>query len=223
VIALAMGIGLFGRGNVASGELTLDDLDITPSSTSLSTDGSDPNSPTTLVQGTIAIPDDLASSYTIANGISTYSVNEKLQGLQAVAVGTTDGITGTIEPSGTSTFTIDLQSFTSDQTRRDAKVRDWFAEFPEGSFSTTGFTLPPFAEVGEAVTFDLNGDLTVNGITEPATWAIEARIEQDGSLSVTGETTIVLSTFNVPVVTGGFVDMEDGATIEVVFSATPEA
>jgi hypothetical protein len=33
----------------------------------------------------------------------------------------------------------------------------------------------------------------------------------------------VLSTFNVPVVTGGFVDMEDGATIEVVFSATPEA
>jgi hypothetical protein len=83
------------------------------------------------------------------------------------------------------------------------------------------FSLPATAQVGEVVTFDLTGDLTVNAITEPATWVIEARIEQDGSLSVTGETDIVLSTFDVPVVTGGFVEMEDGATIEVVFSATP--
>lgn len=222
VIALAMGIGLFGRGNVASGELTLDDLAIT-TSTTMAADGSEPSPSTTAMLGTIAIPGDLSQSYTITNGIATYSVNERLQGLQAVAVGTTDGITGTIEPSGTSAFTIDLRSFTSDQTRRDGKVRDWFAEFPDGSFSTTGFALPASAEVGEAVAFDLTGDLTVNDITEPATWALEARVEPDGTLSVTGETTIVLSTFNVPVVTGGFVDMEDGATIEVVFSATPEA
>lgn len=221
VIAVAMGIGLFGRGNVASGELTLDDLENASSTTTRESDSAPPTAPTTLVQGSIQIPDDLASSYTISQGIATYSVDERLQGLQAVAVGTTDGIAGVIEPGGTSTFTIDLQSFTSDQSRRDGKVRDWFAEFPEGSFSTMDFSLPATAQVGEVVTFDLTGDLTVNAITEPATWVIEARIEQDGSLSVTGETDIVLSTFDVPVVTGGFVEMEDGATIEVVFSATP--
>ena len=63
--------------------------------------------------------------------------------------------------------------------------------------------------------------MTVNQISQEITFAVEARIEQDGSLSVTGETFIVLSEFDVPVIDSGFVQMEDGATIEVAFAATP--
>ncbi|HSJ70369.1 MAG TPA: YceI family protein [Acidimicrobiia bacterium] len=235
--ALALGIGLFGRGNVASGELSLDDLDTvtttTVPSTSVTTttlDGepADTSTSTTTetttvppISGTLAIPEDLAASYTIVTGLATYSVEERLQGLSTQGVGTTDQISGTVSPTGPYTFTIDLQSFTSDQSRRDSRVVGWFAEFPEGTFSGESFALPDAAEVGEIVTFDIDGDMTVNGITEPVTWAIEARLEADGSISVAGETFIVLSEFDVPVVTEGFVEMEDGATIEVVFSAVP--
>lgn len=234
--AIVVGVGLFGRGNVASGELSLDDLEtaattsVTSASvttTSLGGESPDTSTSTTTtvppITGTLAIPEDLAASYTIVTGLATYSVEERLQGLSTQGVGTTDQIAGTVSPTGPFTFTIDLQSFTSDQSRRDSRVVGWFAEFPEGTFSGSSFALPESAEVGEIVTFDLEGDMTVNGITEPATWAIEARLEADGSISVAGETFIVLSDFDVPVITGGFVEMEDGATIEVVFSAVPSS
>lgn len=234
--AIVVGVGLFGRGNVASGELSLDDLEtaattsVTSASvttTSLGGESPDTSTSTTTtvppITGTLAIPEDLAASYTIVTGLATYSVEERLQGLSTQGVGTTDQIAGTVSPTGPFTFTIDLQSFTSDQSRRDSRVVGWFAEFPEGTFSASSFALPESAEVGEVVTFDLEGDMTVNGITEPVTWAIEARLEADGSISVAGETFIVLSDFDVPVVTGGFVEMEDGATIEVVFSAVPSS
>jgi polyisoprenoid-binding protein YceI len=236
--AIVVGVGLFGRGNVASGELSLDDLETATTSvtsasvttTSLGGEPGDTSTSTTTatttvppITGTLAIPEDLAASYTIVTGLATYSVEERLQGLSTQGVGTTDQIAGTVSPTGAFTFTIDLQSFTSDQSRRDSRVVGWFAEFPEGTFSGSSFALPESAEVGEVVAFDLEGDMTVNGITEPVTWAIEARLEADGSISVAGETFIVLSEFDVPVVTGGFVEMEDGATIEVVFSAVPSS
>lgn len=225
-IALAMGIGLFGRGNVASGELTLDDLDsaTTTTTTSASSDTTGTTAATTTTAplvGTISIPDDLAPTYTITVGLATYSVEERLQGLATQGVGTTDAVSGTVAPAGPFTFTIDLQSFESDQSRRDSRVAEWFADFPEGTFSGDSFPLPSTATIGESVTFDVAGDMTVNAITLPITWDVEARVEPDGTLSVTGETFIVLSDFEVPVLTGGFVEMEDGATLEVVFSAAP--
>lgn len=225
-IALAMGIGLFGRGNVASGELTLDDLDSATTTTttigsSETTGTTAPTTTTAPLVGSISIPDDLAPNYTIIGGLATYSVEERLQGLATQGVGTTDAVSGTVAPTGPFTFTIDLQSFESEQSRRDSRVAGWFAEFPEGTFSGDSFPLPPTATVGESVTFDVAGDMTVNAITLPVTWDVEARVEPDGTLSVTGETFIVLSDFDVPVLTGGFVEMEDGATLEVVFSAAP--
>jgi polyisoprenoid-binding protein YceI len=226
-IALAMGVGLFGRGNVASGDLTLDDLDSATTTTTTTSGSSDTTgttaatTTTTPLVGTISIPDDLAPTYEITVGLATYSVEERLQGLATQGVGTTDAVSGTVSPTGPFTFTIDLQSFESDQSRRDSRVAGWFAEFPEGTFSGDSFPLPPTATVGESVTFDVAGDMTVNAITLPVTWEVEARVEPDGTLSVTGETFIVLSDFDVPVLTGGFVEMEDGATLEVVFSAAP--
>ncbi len=224
-IAVALGIGLFGRGNVASGELGLDDLPVASTTTTVAAATGSTEATTTTVralEGALSIPEDLAPSYTVSTGLATYSVEETLRGLATVAVGTTESITGSIIPAGPFSFTIDLQSFVSDQSQRDGRVRGWFAEHPEGVFSGDEFGLPPEAAVGEVVAFDVTGDMTINDITMPVTWSIEARIEEDATLSITGETFIVLSDFDVPVFTGGFVEMEDGATLEVVFSAGPE-
>lgn len=228
LIALGLGVGLFGRGNVASGELSLDDIETTTTAATVAEDtdtaGTQETQTTevaTDLSGEIALPGDLANSYETTAGVATYTVKEVLRGLSAEGVGESTSVDGMFTPGGAFTFTLDLQSFVSDQSRRDSKVQEWFEEFPEGTFSSDSFTLPPTAIVGESQMFDLTGDLTVNDITLPTTWLIEARVEPDGTLSITGETDIVLSDYDVPVLTGGFVTMEDAAHIEILFSAHP--
>lgn len=212
--AIVVGVALFGKGNVASGELALDDLATT--STTHGPTGSEPLG----ISGEISIPADLANEYVVSRGIVTYEVPEILRGLSTVGVGESTAVTGSISPGGVYEFLLDLQSFTSDQSRRDSRVVGWFSDFPIGTFSGSNFNLPAAATVGVPVAFSITGDLTINDITLPTTWQIEARVESNGDLSILGETDIVLSDFDIPVQTGVIV-MEDFAHLEVLVSATP--
>lgn len=224
VIALALGIGLFGRGNVASGELSLDDLDTAPAQTTEAVTGDTGGDPTgDEAAAAIVLPDDLAGSYVVASGIATYSVDETLNGLSTQGVGTTETVSGTIDPEGAFEFDIDLQSFTSDQERRDSKVREWFANAPVGTFSSTAFDLPDSAAVGEVITMTIPGTMTINAIEQASEWAVDARLEANGDLSLKGETDIVLSDFDIPVIAVPFVTMADAARIEVLLTLTPSA
>ena len=226
VVALILGVGLFGRGNVASGELSLDDLD-TPSvqTTEAPKDDAAAGGGTTDdgLTGTVVIPADLAASYVVTSGIATYSVDETLSGLSTQGVGSTETVSGKAVPEGTFTFDIDLQSFTSDQGRRDNKVREWFAAAPVGTFSSNSFDLPDSAAVGEVITMTIPGTMTINTIEQASEWAVDARLESNGDLSLTGETDIVLSDFDIPVVAIPFVTMADAARIEVLLTLTPDA
>lgn len=227
--ALALGVFLFGKGNVASGDLSLDDLPTSttsapaaPGTTEAGASGSTTTSePSAQLSGTVSIPEDLADRYEVTSGIATYTVDETLQGLSTVAVGETNAVTGALTPGGEFSFALDLQSFTSDQGRRDGRVRGWFEDFPEGTFSADSFELPATAEVGVPVQFDVVGTLTINGISKEVTWAVEARVEPNGTLSILGETDIVLSDFDIPVLEASFVTMVDGAHLEVLVSAAP--
>ncbi|MEN8238767.1 MAG: YceI family protein [Actinomycetota bacterium] len=221
IIALALGVGLFGRGNVASGELSLDDLD-TPSSQTTEPAATGVTS-TAAVTGSVAIPEGLAASYVVASGTATYSVEETLNGLSAQGVGSTETVSGSVAPENAFTFDIDLLSFTSDQGRRDNKVREWFADFPVGTFSSDTFDLPESASVGEVITMTIPGTMSVNDIEQAAEWVVEARLESNGEISLQGETDIVLSDFDIPVVAVPFVTMTDGARIEVLLTLTPDA
>jgi len=224
VIAIVLGIGLFGRGNVASGELSLDDLDTAPAQTTEAVTGDTDGDPAgDETAAAIALPDDLAGSYVVASGIATYSVDETLNGLSTQGVGSTETVSGTVAPGGSFTFDIDLSTFTSDQSRRDAKVSDWFASAPVGTFSSTAFDLPDSAAVGEVVTLTVPGILTINAIEQASEWAVDARLETNGDLSLKGETDIVLSDFDIPVIAVPFVTMADAARIEVLLTLTPSA
>ena len=63
--------------------------------------------------------------------------------------------------------------------------------------------------------------MTINAIDQSAEWAVEARLEANGDLSLQGETDIVLSDFNIPVIAIPFVTMSDEARIEVLLTLTP--
>jgi uncharacterized membrane protein YidH (DUF202 family) len=224
IIALALGVGLFGRGNVASGELSLEDLETPPVQTTAAVvDEASGTSGANTVSGAIAVPGDLAASYVVASGLATYSVKETLNGLSTQGVGSTESVSGTVAPGGEFAFDIDLQSFTSDLARRDNKVEGWFAAAPIGTFSSDAFDLPDSASVGEVITMTVPGTLTINAIEQTSEWAVDARLESDGTLSVTGETDIVLSDYDIPVVAVPFVTMADAARIEVLLTLAPNA
>lgn len=223
---------------MASGDLSLDDLpavtttvvtDQAPVGDDPATDGDptdevptddEPTGPDETLAGQVAIPGDLSPSFAVSSGIATYSVPEILRGLSTQGVGESTGVAGTIELGGSFAFSLDMLSFTSDQSRRDSRVREWFSQFPEATFSGDSFDLPSTAIVGEAQTFDITGTLTVNGISLPTVWQIQARVEADGSISIQGETDIVLSDFDVPVLTGT-ITMEDSGHLEILVSAVP--
>jgi len=219
VIALLVGVGLFGRGNVASGELSLEDLETGSAQTGGATGG---DASGDSISGTVNIPTDLAASYIVTSGTATYAVDEILNGLSSQGVGSTESVNGSAAPGGGFSFEIDLTSFTSDQSRRDDKVREWFTANPIGRFASDSFDLPTTAAVGEVITFTVPGTMTINGIDQSIDWAVAARLESDESLSVQGEANIVLSDFNIPVVAVPFVTMSDGARIEILISMAPE-
>ena len=206
VLALAVGVGMFGRGNTASGELSIDDIGTGDQA----------------LGSSITLADDLADGYTVTTATATYTVDELLRGLEAQAVGTTESVTGSLTPGGPFTFQIDVTSFSSDQSRRDAKVRDWFRASPTAQFAGAEFDLPETAEVGETVTMSIPGTITINETTTDIVWEVEARLETDASLSIQGETDIVLSDYGVPIVTGGIIEMSDAAHLEVLLSLTPD-
>jgi polyisoprenoid-binding protein YceI len=214
VVAAALAVGLFGRGNVESGDLSLSDLTTTTLAPTANTQSETAQAPTTTDPGD---PDDTFSEFVIAGGTATWSVPETLYGLDAVAVGRSEGLTGTITPGAGFSFEVDLTTFVTDQPRRDQFVRRMFSSDPVASFTSDAFELPDAGD-GEVVTLTVPGTLTVNGTPRDVVWSVEAR--KDGSvISASGELDVTLTEFGISPPSLPFVQVKDEARLEVLFEA----
>ena len=219
VIALALAVGLFGRGNVPSGDVSLDDLSTTTQAPTAITPEGDTEPPTTAAPAA----DQVFTEFVIAddcpptNCVATWTVPETLRGLDTHAVGFSEELTGSITPGEGFEFIIDLTTFTSDQDRRDEFVRDLFAADPIATFSSDSFVLPD-APDGEEVEMTVAGTMTVNSTPRMVQWEVVAR--KDGNVvSVTGELDVTLTEFGIDPPRFGFVQVEDEAHLEVLFQA----
>jgi polyisoprenoid-binding protein YceI len=233
VAALVIGGGLASFGDAESGDLSLDDLpaaaapETTVTTVTSTTTGTAPTSeaPATssAPDGPVNIPDDLpTTTFTFTGGTATWSVPETfVEGaVEAIGVGRSETLSGTVDLAGTSEISVDLTTFVSDQSRRDNRVNRLFEADPIATFTTSELALPETYAPGEIYATDVTGELTVNSVTRTVTWSVEARLV-DGQLDVTGELDIVLTDFDVePPSIGGFVVVEDEARLEVLFSAT---
>jgi polyisoprenoid-binding protein YceI len=84
------------------------------------------------------------------------------------------------QPVVSSEFSVDLQSLTSDQPRRDNRIREANLEsnrFPLATFTISSIENGPasYAE-GEEVTFQAIGEITIREITRPATFDVTAKL-----------------------------------------------
>ena len=119
-------------------------------------------------------------------------------------------------------FVVNLQSLTSDQDRRDNQIRQRWLEsntYPLAEFTATGLEDAPqeYTE-DEAVTFKVNGDMTIREITNPVTFDVTATLTGDAITGVTA-TQLKMTDFGFPPPSFGDVfDVADEFTVEVEFT-----
>jgi polyisoprenoid-binding protein YceI len=138
-----------------------------------------------------------------------YHVREQLASISfpTDAVGTTDAVRGALVlgPDGavvrdSSHFVVDLTGLTSDRSMRDRFIQRntlETARYPTAEFAVTGAAgLPnPVPQSGRA-DFRLTGDLTIHGVTRPATWQVSARFEP-GAVTGTASTRFTFADFGM--------------------------
>jgi polyisoprenoid-binding protein YceI len=127
-----------------------------------------------------------------AGNAARYRVRERLAGktLDNDAVGETTALTGVIVVDArgqvladSSRFVATVSGLVSDEKRRDRYVRNRILvtdSFPTTTFQATavrGLSVP--LPTSGPTAFDLVGNLTVKGVTRPATWRVTATVEGD--------------------------------------------
>ena len=170
-----------------------------------------------------------AGTWTVASGsLAGYRVREQLASLSAPsdAVGRTSSISGsvTIGQSGTTytvaaaTVTVNVNTLTSDRSMRDQRIHQMGLEsdrYPTATFVlTTPITLPAEATSGQAVNVSATGQLTIHGVTRTVTIPMQARLNGT-QVEIAGSITFPFSQFGMtPPSIGGFVTVQDNATME---------
>ena len=103
------------------------------------------------------------------------------------AVGTTKSVTGAIviQPDGTpdpaqSRIVVDLSTLRSDENRRENSIKRntlQTDQYPTATFVPTSVQdLPSSLPTSGDVKFQVTGDMTVHGVTRPATWQVTGHI-----------------------------------------------
>ena len=168
-----------------------------------------------------------------AGSEARFKAREQLAGrdLPNDAIGKTKAIQGAIgvDKQGAiladqSKFEVDLRTLASDQSRRDGFIKSNTlntSQFPSAVFVPTAMIgLPsPIPESGEGA-FKLIGNMTIHGVTKPATWDVTVK-KSGNQLTGTASTVIKLTDYGmtpprVPVV----LSIEDNITLELDFAMT---
>ncbi len=177
--------------------------------------------------GTVVELEGIEGAWTVVGGQDPtfvgYRVDEVLVGVNKTAVGRTQAVTGTFV-SGTvvesATFDADLTQLTSDESRRDNRLRTDGLQtdtFPAATFTLTEpVDLGAEPEVGVPFTVTAVGDLTLHGVTQPVSIELQGQLQQDGTVVVVGSHPVLFADYSIvkPDV-AGFVTTEDNGAIEL--------
>jgi len=163
---------------------------------------------------------------------ASYEVQEKFlnRDLPNMALGKTNAVTGELQvsldgkPSGKITkITVDLRTLTSDQSRRDNRIRTQWLEsekYPFAEFTSTDVQGTPDSYTeGQEVNFKLTGDMKIREVTKPVTFDVKGKLEGD---TITGSATskILMKDFGFdPPDIAGMLTVTDGVTVTINFTA----
>lgn len=163
---------------------------------------------------------------------ASYAVQEQFlsRDLPNKAVGKTNAVEGELQlsldgkPSGKITrIAVDLRQLTSDESRRDQRIRGSWLEsdkYPFAEFTSTDVQGAPESYTeGQEVAFKLTGDMKIHDVTKPVTFDVLGKLAGD-TISGTATTQILMKDFGFdPPSIAGMLTVQDGVTITVNFTA----
>jgi polyisoprenoid-binding protein YceI len=177
-----------------------------------------------------------AATYKIVPSESkvSYEVNETLfnqNNKLNTAIGVSQVVNGEIklDPSnpqtaGLSNFTVDVSQFKSDSGMRDNRIRSSYLEssrYPIVTFTPKSIEgLPTSYTPGQAITFKVNGDLTIHNVTKPATFDVTAKLDGN-TLTGTATTSFLMSDYGFGPIQLAILQTEDKVKVTFNFVARP--
>ena len=195
--------------------------DEAPERLSLDTESSD-STPTTSEAGPPASEGVDGTWKVTAGSQAGYRVKEILFGQSAEGVGRTETVAGQIVIAGTEvttgSFTVDMTTVTSDESRRDNQFRGRIMDTATHPTSTFELTEPidlgdEVPAVGQQVAASATGELTLRGTTKVITVDVSAERTADG-IKIAGTIPIVFADWGIPNPSFGPADTEDNGLLE---------
>ncbi len=168
--------------------------------------GNDDGAVDLIVDGVWIIDDEIGDfDFETASGsFAGFRVDEELTVGKVVAVGRSGGVTGSLTISDgrlvATEVVVDMNEIVSNDSRREGAIRSAVGAStnPTATFVLGDrVDLPAGLADGEVVRIEAVGTLTVNGVTNPAAFTIDALLRDDGFGIVTGSTEIVFEDFDV--------------------------
>jgi polyisoprenoid-binding protein YceI len=172
---------------------------------------------------------DPSGTWTVTSGSQAgYRVRETLAfvGAPSDAVGRTSSVHGTMTVAqagsgysvSAASFTVDVNTLTSDRAMRDQRIHSMGLQsdqYPKARFVlATPIALPATAGNGQTFTVSATGQLTIHGVTKTVTIPLQAQLSGT-QVQVAGSITFPFSEFGMtPPSIGGFVSVENNATME---------
>jgi polyisoprenoid-binding protein YceI len=180
-------------------------------STSASGDGATGSAPTTG-----------GDSWTVTDdSVVGYRVKEVLFGQSADAVGRTSAIAGTMTLDGATvtdaSFTVDMTTVTSDESRRDDQFNGRIMEtsvYPTATFTMSEpIDLGTLPDANADVTATATGELTLHGVTQTMTFDIQGRYT-GSQVEIAGSIPITFADWGISNPSFGPVTTEDNGILE---------
>ena len=145
-----------------------------------------------------------------AESSARFLIGERLGNSPNRVVGVSRSVSGTIEvdPADAAQakigpIRIDAGSFVTDDELRDSSVRAFILQadrYPEIVFTPTSIAgLPPAAEVGDELAFEVTGDLTIRDTTRPVVFGVTLEVQSPDRLLGRGEAAILRSDFGLTI------------------------
>jgi polyisoprenoid-binding protein YceI len=157
-----------------------------------------------------------------------YRVEEVLFGVNSTAAGRSNQITGAMTIDGTAvteaSFTVDVGSITSDESRRDNQFRNRIMEVYRHPDATFTLAAPiDFGAVpapGEQITATATGDLTLHGVTRTVTFDVTAE-SGDDRIGVLGTIPVRFADYDIDNPSMSGITTEDNGLLEFVLVFEP--
>jgi polyisoprenoid-binding protein YceI len=163
-----------------------------------------------------------------------FYIEETMRGERITVVGTTDQVAGDVlvnfdnpAASQLGVIRINVRTLQTDESLRNQAIRGQIlesarAEYEFSEFAPTGLEgLPESVEIGEAVEFQIVGDLTLRDVTRTLTFDATVSVAAEDRLEGVARTTILRDDFNVniPRLPTFVADVGDEVVLEIEFVA----